>query len=132
MKKLLTFAVMTAVAVVFAACSDSEKKLPEAPAEAAPRTEEASVPAPWTDSMEEAIRRAKEGDKVIFALFTAPEWCGFCRILEEKVLTQNNFAEKASEFAVLLMLDYSDPDKLPAAQKETLLKLQRKYAMKSI
>ncbi len=128
MKKLLIFAVMTAVAVVFAACSDSEeKKLPEAPAEATPRAETASVPAPWTDSMEEALSRAKEENKVIFALFTAPEWCGFCRILEEKVLSKDDFTEKASEFAVLLMLDYSAPDKLPAAQKEALLKLQRQY-----
>ena len=128
MKKLLTFVIMTAVAALFAACSDSEeKKLPEAPAEATPRAEAASASAPWTDSMEEAVSRAKEENKVIFALFTAPEWCGFCRILEEKVLSKDNFTEKASEFAVLLMLDYSDPDKLPAAQKEALLKLQRQY-----
>lgn len=129
MKKLLTSAVLTAFLAVSAACDDSGDRNtpPEAPQPPAAQAAASKVPAPWTGSMEEAQARAKEENKVIFALFTAPEWCGFCRILEEKVLSKNNFAEQASEFAVLLMLDYSAPDKLPAAEKNALLTLQRKY-----
>ena len=50
-----------------ATAPQQEKKLPPA-----------ATPAGWTDSLKDAITRAKTENKYIMALFTGSDWCEYC------------------------------------------------------
>ena len=60
----------------------------------------------WLTSLPDALTQAKEGKKLILLDFTGSDWCPPCKMLHEKVLTQKEFLDHASENLVLVMLDF--------------------------
>ena len=81
----------------------------------------------WLQAPEAAFEQAKAENKPVFILFTAPGWCRPCQNLEANVLSQNDFAEKAAKIAVLLELDFSDPEKIPVKFRRSYFDLAEKY-----
>ncbi len=65
----------------------------------------------WTNSYSEAIAAARSSDKPVFAYFTGSDWCSWCHKLDQEVLNTPAFRQWASQYVVLLELDY--PKKSP-------------------
>lgn len=63
----------------------------------------------WHDEYEDAQAEAMEYDLPILLLYTAPEWCGYCVMLEKGILGKDEFEEYANGNLVLLIADFSNP-----------------------
>lgn len=62
----------------------------------------------WVTDIEAAKAEAKKYDLPILLLYTAPSWCGYCRDLDEQLITRNEFEAYANQNLVLLLVDHSD------------------------
>ncbi|MCP4655070.1 MAG: thioredoxin fold domain-containing protein [bacterium] len=60
----------------------------------------------WLTSVEEAVERASQGDRYILIDLYA-DWCGWCKVLEEKVFSTSQFREFTRDF-VLLRVNVDD------------------------
>ena len=47
----------------------------------------------WIFSYDEAIKKAKATGQNIFVVITAPDWCGFCKVLDRNVFSKAKVAE---------------------------------------
>lgn len=63
--------------------------------------------AKWLTDYEDVKAESEEFDLPILLLFTAPEWCGYCVMLEDNILAQNEFEEYANRNLVLFLADFS-------------------------
>jgi len=76
------------------------------------RKEKVATPADrvaaWTGDVELAKAEAAKYDLPILLLYTAPSWCGYCRKLDNQLITQDKFKTYANKNLVLLIADYSD------------------------
>ena len=64
----------------------------------------------WIFSYDEAIKKAKATGQNIFVVITAPEWCGFCKVLDRNVFSKAKVAEVLNaKFIPLRILD-TNPD----------------------
>ncbi|MDF7800779.1 thioredoxin family protein [Pontiellaceae bacterium B1224] len=66
--------------------------------------------AKWVTDVETAKAEAKEYQLPILLLYTAPAWCGYCRDLDEQLITQDEFQAYANQNLVLFLVDLSDRD----------------------
>ena len=69
----------------------------------------ASADEAWINNLEKAKEVAKAEGKSILMNFTGSDWCGFCKIIDGKVLSKEEFTSKASEKYVLLTVDFPTP-----------------------
>jgi len=77
--------------------------------EAAQKVEKlAKRKARWLDDYDNVKEEAEKFDLPILMLYTAPEWCGPCRMLESNVLDSSEFREFAGKKLVLWIVDCSD------------------------
>ena len=60
--------------------------------------------------MEYRLQRSDGRGYPILFLYTAPSWCGWCRVLENNVLEQAEFKEYAKEHLVFYVVDFSNRD----------------------
>lgn len=76
------------------------------------KKEKVAVPADrvavWTGDVELAKAEAAKYDLPILLLYTAPPWCGYCKKLDNQLITQDKFKAYANKNLVLLIADYSD------------------------
>jgi len=63
----------------------------------------------WHTDFAEAEAEAKEWGFPILFLYTAPEWCGYCQILEKNVLDTSEFRDYSRRNLVLYIADFSEP-----------------------
>ncbi|BDA80357.1 hypothetical protein LPTSP3_g32870 [Leptospira kobayashii] len=64
----------------------------------------------WISSLNSAKANAKSSKQNIFAIVTAPEWCGYCQHMENEVFSKDNVIKTLnSKFVPLQILDTS-PD----------------------
>lgn len=79
------------------------------------KKEKVAVPADrvatWTDDVQKAKAEATKYGLPILLLYTAPSWCGYCRKLDDQLLTKKEFKIYANKNLVLLIADYSDKEK---------------------
>ena len=66
--------------------------------------------AKWLTDYDDVKKEAERFDLPILLLFTAPEWCGYCTMLERNVLEQKAFKEYAQSNLVLFIADFSKPN----------------------
>jgi len=72
----------------------------------------------WLTDMEKAQALAKAQNKKILVFFTGSDWCQFCKILVEEVLSQQTFLDYAKDNLVLVELDFpTDEVEMSEAQK---------------
>ena len=74
---------------------------------------------PWLTSFDEALAAAVDGDRYIIIDMWA-EWCGWCQVLDQKVLSSPEFQDFARDF-VLLRVDTVDGDEGAKLQKDYLV-----------
>jgi thiol-disulfide isomerase/thioredoxin len=60
----------------------------------------------WLTSLPDALAQAKADKKLVLLDFTGSDWCPPCKMLHDKVLTQKEFLDHASQNLVLVMLDF--------------------------
>jgi thiol-disulfide isomerase/thioredoxin len=64
--------------------------------------------AKWLTDYDDVKAEAEKLDLPILLLFTAPEWCGYCIMLEQNVLDKEEFKEYAKANLVLYLADFSN------------------------
>ena len=63
--------------------------------------------AKWHDSYADAKAEAEQFNLPILLLYTAPDWCGYCVMLEDRVFNTSDFKKFAEGNLVLLIADFS-------------------------
>ncbi len=82
---------------------------------AAPATEGAA-PGEWTMDFDAAKALAAETGRPLLLNFTGSDWCGWCRLMDKQVFTQEAWLTYAKENFVLVWIDFpSDKSLVPEA-----------------
>ncbi|MBE6356998.1 MAG: DUF255 domain-containing protein [Lentisphaerae bacterium] len=74
------------------------------------------VPAGWTIDYDAALKEARQSGKNVLILFTASDWCSWCKRLRKDVLTKNSFEKYAKDHLVLVYFDFPHRNKLTQRQ----------------
>lgn len=86
----------------------------------------------WVPTYKEALKKAKKEKKPVLIYFTGSDWCGPCKILDDKLFHTEKFKSLSDKDLVLLEVDIPRRKDLvaPAKMKENLY-LQKKYKVKA-
>ena len=60
----------------------------------------------WITDVSQAIALSEASGNPIFAFFTGKDWCGWCKKLDNQILSKESFISFAKENLVLLELDF--------------------------
>ena len=60
----------------------------------------------WLNDYKKAQQEAKASNKFLLLDFTGSDWCGWCKRLEQEILSQSQFENFARENLVLLEVDF--------------------------
>ena len=60
----------------------------------------------WITDYPRALTRARAERRNVFLFFTGSDWCGWCKRLEEEILTKSEFKNYAKEKLILVKLDF--------------------------
>jgi len=60
----------------------------------------------WLNDYKKAQQEAKASNKFLLLDFTGSDWCGWCKRLEQEILSQSQFENYARENLVLLEVDF--------------------------
>ena len=94
--RLIFLAATACIFLFFPGCSRSRPKIaPLAPAEST-----------WLSDYKKAQQAAKASNKFLLLDFTGSDWCGWCKRLEQEILSQSQFENYARENLVLLEVDF--------------------------
>lgn len=102
----------------------------EAPPAPAPASAPAAAPQPqgvlaWTTDYQAGMEQATQAQKPILLYFTGSDWCGWCKKLDQEVLSQPEFARAVGSKFVFIKLDFPmNHDGDAQAQKNAQLKQQ--------
>ena len=100
---------------------EAEKSMPE-------KKDATSTPAGFTDNLDEALAKAKEEGKLVYACFSGSDWCGWCKRLEKEVFADPLFVAGTKDDYVLVFIDDpSDRNLLSDHAKAENKKLIKKY-----
>ncbi|MGR3952084.1 MAG: thioredoxin family protein [Chlamydia sp.] len=59
---------------------------------------------PWIYNYEAGLKQAQEKKIPIYLLFTAPEWCSFCRVMDEKIHSSPEFIKKMKGESIFIQI----------------------------
>lgn len=81
----------------------------------------------WTVNYAAALTQAKETNRHVFLFFTGSDWCGWCKRLDQEILSTPAFSRYAGENLILVKLDF--PRAVPQAPdlKSQNQQLAKKY-----
>lgn len=82
------------------------KAAAEAPAEKAAIATKGAVLGQWTMDAEAALALAKKEGKPVFLNFTGSDWCGWCKLMENKVFSKPTWQAYTKENLVLVWVDF--------------------------
>ena len=81
----------------------------------------------WLDDFDQAKKQAAQQEKMILAYFTGSDWCRFCIMADEEIISKPAFAKYVSDKFILLKLDFPRQKRLPAALAAKNNSLSEKY-----
>ena len=94
--RLIFLAATACIFLFLPGCSRSRPKIvPLVPAEST-----------WLNDYKKAQQEAKASNKFLLLDFTGSDWCGWCKRLEQEILSQSQFENYAHENLVLLEVDF--------------------------
>jgi protein disulfide-isomerase len=76
------------------------------------------VHADWTTDYKAALVQAKAQKKLVLLDFTGSDWCGYCKLLDKEVFTQQAFKDFASKNYILVTVDFPQQKQLPDDVKQ--------------
>lgn len=90
-----------------------------------------STPPGFTDDLDAALAEAQRGGKLVFAVFSGSDWCGYCKKLESEVLSQGEFVARLTNEFALVFID-SPRDKSLLSEKAVVEnpKLTRQFGVR--
>lgn len=62
--------------------------------------------AEWKTNYERAQEQAQKENKKVVLFFTGSDWCGWCKKLQEDVLSRSEFEKYADQNLILVELDF--------------------------
>ncbi|MEQ9363217.1 MAG: thioredoxin family protein [Leptospirales bacterium] len=65
----------------------------------------------WVQSYDQALSNARSTGRNIFVVITAPDWCGYCKVLEARVFSKSGVANRLNQKFVPLQLLDSNSDR---------------------
>jgi len=84
----------------------------------------------WTMDFAAAIDVAKKHNLPIFLNFTGSDWCGWCKVMDRNVFSQDEWNRFAGKNLSLVTIDFpQDPTIVPSHFKERNLKLQEQFGV---
>jgi thioredoxin-related protein len=60
----------------------------------------------WNTDYRSALARAETERRYVFLFFTGSDWCGWCKRLDEEILSTQEFRSHAAEKLILVKLDF--------------------------
>ena len=86
----------------------------------------------WMPFYEDALKKSKKEKKPVLIYFTGSDWCGPCKVLDEKLFHTEKFKSLSDNDLVLLEVDIPrNQDILTQDKISENLYLQKKYKVKS-
>lgn len=85
----------------------------------------------FTTDYDGALKRAAERGVLTLVLFTGSDWCAWCQLLEEEVLSKKEFIAKAKDLYELVYCDFPQGKKLPKELAARNKLLSKKYNVES-
>lgn len=76
------------------------------------------VRADWTTDYKAALVLAKAQNKLVLLDFTGSDWCGYCKLLDNEVFTQQSFKDFANKNYILVTVDFPHEKQLPDDVKQ--------------
>jgi protein disulfide-isomerase len=76
------------------------------------------VHADWTTDYKAALTQAKIQKKLVLLDFTGSDWCGYCKLLDKEVFTQQSFKDFADKNYILVTVDFPQQKPLPDDLKQ--------------
>ena len=87
-----------------------------------------STPQGFTDNLDEALKSAKANKRYVVAVFSGSDWCGWCKKLEQEILSTETFRKGAVGRYELVYIDNPrNKDLLSEHGKENNRNLTSKY-----
>lgn len=112
MKKLITLALFLAFALVAAPKADID----------------GAKKGVWSMDYDSVLKAAEKDDTPILMLFTGSDWCGWCKVLDEKVLSKPEWNDYAQKSLYLAYIDFPQDEKLvPEKYKNRNKELQEEF-----
>jgi len=114
----------------------AESSVPSSPSTGAAETSApmATAPAPsgtiqWFDDYRAGMQQAQKEHKPVFLYFTGSDWCGWCKKLDQEVLSQPDFARAVGSKFVFVKLDFPMNRSGSDASVQQNLQLKQQYGV---
>ncbi len=85
--------------------------------------------AEWGTDYKGALAKAKADNKLVLLDFTGSDWCGYCKLLDKEVFTQQSFKDFAGKNYELVTLDFPRGTDLPADVKQQNEGLSKQFGI---
>jgi len=69
--------------------------------------------ADWTTDYKAALDQAKSQQKLVLLDFTGSDWCGYCKLLDKEVFTEQSFKDFADKNYIEVTVDFPQEKQLP-------------------
>ena len=89
-----------------------------------------SFAAEWTEDINAAIEQAAKEDKDLMILYTGSDWCPPCKLLEEEVLSQEEFLFESDPHYVLIKIDFPQQVKQAPEIVERNIEWRNRFGIK--
>jgi len=83
----------------------------------------------WRTNYNQALNEAAAQKRKVLLLFTGSDWCKYCIILEEKVLSQEAFIRYAEQELIPVKIDFPREKKMLPIQQKMNEELQEKFGV---
>jgi protein disulfide-isomerase len=87
------------------------------------------VHADWTTDYKAALTQAKSQKKLVLLDFTGSDWCGYCKLLDKEVFTQQSFKDFANANYVMVTVDFPQQKQLPDDLKQQNDALNKQFGI---
>ena len=102
-----------------------------ASAPAAPIAKKGAEVGVWTQDFDAAKKLAVEKKLPLFVNFTGSDWCGWCKLMDRKVFSTDDWSKWAKDKLVLAFIDFpQNPKLVPKEFVQRNKDLQRKYGVR--
>ncbi|HUL51936.1 MAG TPA: thioredoxin family protein [Opitutaceae bacterium] len=86
--------------------------------------------AEWTTDYAAALEQARQQGRHVFLFFTGSDWCGWCKRLNQEILSTPEFARYAGENLILVELDFPRGKPQPKDLVAQNARLARQYRIR--
>ncbi len=86
--------------------------------EETPKTSTVLSTLPWMSSYAQGLEEAKRQNLPIYLSFTAPDWCSFCKVMEEKIYSTTEFTQAVQGKFIFIKVILPRSGQMPNETKE--------------